>query len=144
MSHSLKLSIILVTILLAALLPTMALAAPPAQTDPTAPGDLASTVAGFLDLLIALAVGGGIAYLLQMSDTWKQWDAPYKPLVVIALTALVGGGLAALKVVATAELFAGVPDWGRAFVSFIVVFFGSQLTYQRGFTAPSAWNFPKQ
>lgn len=131
----LRVGIILV-VLCAALsigLATPALAAAPPVQAP-APPELASSVGAFIDLLIALAVGGGVAYLLQMSDKWKEWKSPFKPLVVIALTALLGAALTALKVVATSELFLQVPDYARAFISFIVVFVGSQLTYNKGFS----------
>lgn len=121
-------------LLIALAIPTLTLAAPPIQApDPTAPADLAQVVGGFLDLMIALAVGGGVAYLLQMSDAWKRWESPLKPLTVLVLTALIGGALSSLKVLATAELFATAPDWGRAFIGWVTVFFGSQLTYQKGF-----------
>ncbi len=123
---------IVLALTLGALLPTLTYAAGLAQA--TESGDLAQVVSGFLDLLIALAIGGGVAYILQMSGTWRAWDSPLKPVAVIALTALLGGVLSALKVIATAELFAQAPEWGRAFISFVVVFFGSQLTYQKGFS----------
>lgn len=97
------------------------------------PGELSQIVSAFLDLLVALAIGGGIAYLLQMSAKWREWQSPLKPMVVIAMTAILGGALASLKVLATAELLSQTPEWGRAFILFVVVFVGSQLTYQKGF-----------
>lgn len=131
-----------VALLLAAfVIPSVTYAAPPLQTAP-APADLATVVGGFLDLLIALAVGGGVAYVLQMSGAWKAWESPLKPVVVLVLTAILGGTLAALKVLATAELFAQAPEFARAFLSFVVVFFGSQLTYQKGFSFPQS-KFPQ-
>lgn len=137
----LRVAVIAMTLLLAvlvgALTPALTYAAPPAQTPPTGANDLAQTVSAFLDLLIAFIVGGGIAYVLQMITAWTEWKSPFKPWVVVLLTALIGAALTSLKVLATAELFSQVPDWGRAFIGFIVVFVGSQITYQRGFNP--AW-----
>lgn len=125
--------VVLGAVLLAGLaLPVVTYAAPPTQ-DAGGADALAQAVSAFLDLLLAIIVGGGIAYLLQMSAQWRDWQSPLKPIVVLVITALLGGALSALKVIATAELFAQVPEWGRAFIGFIVVFFGSQLTYQKGF-----------
>jgi hypothetical protein len=124
--------VIVLALFIGALVPSVTLAAGPSQS--TEPGDLSTVVSGFLDLLIALAIGGGIAYLLQMIGPWRDWSSPLKPLIVILLTAILGGALTSLKVLATAELFAQAPEWGRAFISFIVVFVGSQLTYQKGFS----------
>lgn len=131
---------LILTLLIALSIPGLTSAAGPAQApDPTSPGELSAAVVGFLELLVAFfVVGGGIAYVLQISQTWKEWASPYKPLVVLALSALLGGGLAALKVLATPELFAQAPEWARAFLSFIVVFVGSQFVYHKGFSAPAA------
>lgn len=137
-SRFVRVAVIAVTLLLAvlvgALVPTVAAAAPLAQTPPTGANDLAQTVSAFLDLLIIFIVGGGVAYVLQMIPAWTEWKSPFKPWVVVLITALIGGALTSLKVLATAELFAQVPDWGRAFIGFVVVLFGSQLTYQKGFS----------
>ncbi len=152
---ALRIALILFAFLFAALIglviPTAALAAPPAQEPLTDSAALAQTVGAFIDLLLAAIIGGGLAYVLQMNKTWRDWSSPLKPIIVLALTALLGAGLSSLKVIATAELFDQAPEWGRAFVGFIVVFFGSQLTYQRGFAAPPAsanngawkWNLPQ-
>lgn len=137
-----RLAVITLTLVLAlfvgVLVPMVASAAPPAQTPPTAANDLAQTVSAFLDLLMALLIGGAVAYVLQMIPAWRDWSPtqfPFaKPLIVLVLTALLGGALSSLKVIATAELFAQAPDWARAFVGFVVVFVGSQLTYQKGFS----------
>ena len=128
---------LLLAVLVGALTPSLTYAAPPAQT-PTGAADLAQTVSAFLDLLMALLIGGAVAYVLQMIPAWRNWSPtqfPFaKPLVVLVFTALLGGALSSLKVIATAELFAHAPDWARAFVGFVVVFVGSQLTYQKGFS----------
>lgn len=135
--HAMIALALLLALSVGALVPAVAAAAPPAQTPPTGANDLAQTVSAFLDLLIAFIVGGGIAYVLQMITAWTEWKSPFKPWVVVLLTALIGAALTSLKVLATAELFSQVPDWGRAFIGFIVVFVGSQITYQRGFNP--AW-----
>ena len=132
LSFSRVFALVALALLVGVALPGITYAAGPLQTD-TQPADLATVVSGFLDLLITLAIGGGVAYLLQMWSGWREWSSPLKPIAVIALTAVLGGGLSALKVVATAELFAQAPEWGRAFISFVTVFVGSQLTYQKGF-----------
>ncbi len=130
---------LVLAVLVGALTPALTYAAPPAQTPPTGANELASTVSAFLDVLMALLIGGAVAYVLQMIPAWRDWSPtqfPFaKPLIVLVLTALLGGALSSLKVIATAELFAQAPEWGRAFVGFIVIFVGSQLTYQRGFDA---------
>lgn len=140
-SRLVRVAVIALTLVLAvlggALTPALTHAAPPAQTPPTGAPELAQTVSAFLDLLIAFIVGGGVAYVLQMITAWTEWKSPFKPWVVVLLTALIGAALTSLKVLATAELFSQVPDWGRAFIGFIVVFVGSQITYQRGFNP--AW-----
>lgn len=129
---------LLFAVAVGALVPAVAAAAPPAQTPPTGADDLAATVSAFLDLLMALLIGGAVAYVLQMIPAWRDWSPtsfPFaKPLIVLVLTALLGGALSSLKVIATAELFAQAPDWARAFIGFVVVFVGSQLTYQKGFS----------
>lgn len=138
----LRVAVIAMTLLLAVLVgvltPALTYAAPPAQTPPSSAADLAQTVSAFLDLLMALLIGGAVAYVLQMIPAWRDWSPtqfPFaKPLIVLVLTALLGGALSSLKVIATAELFAQAPDWARAFVGFVVVFVGSQLTYQKGFS----------
>ncbi len=140
--HFIHVAVIAVTLLLAvlvgALTPALTYAAPPAQTPPTGASDLAQTVSAFLDLLMALLIGGAVAYVLQMIPSWRDWSPtqfPFaKSLIVLVLTALLGGTLSSLKVIATAELFAQAPDWARAFVGFVVVFVGSQFTYQKGFS----------
>ncbi len=128
---------LLLAVLVGALTPSLTYAAPPAQT-PTGAVDLAQTVSAFLDLLMALLIGGAVAYVLQMIPAWRDWSPtsfPFaKPLIVLVLTAMLGGALSSLKVIATAELFSQAPDWARAFVGFVVVFVGSQLTYQKGFS----------
>lgn len=137
-----RFAVITLTLVLAllsgVLVPMVASAAPPAQSPPAAANDLAQTVSAFLDLLIALLIGGAVAYVLQMIPAWRNWSPtsfPFaKPLIVLVLTALLGGALSSLKVIATAELFAQAPEYARAFVAFIVVFVGSQLTYQKGFS----------
>lgn len=127
-----RLFIIVAVLLGAGLLFTSgALAAPPQQAP--SPDELAQSVNAFLSLLITLAVGGGIAYLLQMFPKWAAWESPFKPYIVILIVALVGGGLTALQTFATPELLGLAPMWVRAFLGFIVALLGSQLTYQRGF-----------
>lgn len=152
---ALRIALVLFAVLFAALIglaiPTVALAAPPVQEPPTDSAALAQAVGAFIDLLLAAIIGGGLAYVLQMWKAWREWSSPLKPLIVLVLTALLGAGLSSLKVIATAELFDQAPEWGRAFIGFIVVFFGSQLTYQRGFAAPPTpsntgawkWNLPQ-
>lgn len=138
---------VLCAVLMGLMVPAITFAAPPAQDPLTDAGTLAQTVGAFLDLLLAAIIGGGLAYVLQMFKAWREWSSPLKPIVILILTAILGATLSSLKVVATAELFNQAPDYARAFIGFVVVFFGSQLTYQRGFAAPQSsgawkWNVP--
>lgn len=137
-ARALRAGLVMLAMLLAVLLgvsvPNVTYAAPPMQSSPTGAADLAQAVSMLVDLLIAFAVGGGVAYVLQMSSRWTKWRSPFKPVIVLAITAGIGASLSALKVAATMELFAQAPDWARAFIGFIVVFVGSQLTYQKGFS----------
>lgn len=140
-SHRLqRVALIFTTLMLAVMvgvaIPMVTYAAPPMQDQPAqTPGELSAAILMLAGMIAAFVAGGGISVILQMIPAWVAWQSPVKGYVVIALSILTVAGLSSIKVLATPEAFASLPQWLIVFVGSVLfsltAIFGTQITYKR-------------